>query len=80
MEQVLAWKNGIFSFDGKNFASLMKDVEKWYDVTVVYKGATPDFKMKGKMDRAVPLNDLLRFLKEYGLIVKLEGRKLIVGE
>lgn len=80
MEQVLAWKNGIFSFDGKNFASLMREVERWYDIRVVYKGVTPDFKMKGKMDRGVPLNDLLRFLREYGLTVKLEGRSLIVGE
>lgn len=80
LNQTLAWKNGIFNFNGKNFSSLMKDVERWYDVTVVYKGATPNFNMKGKMDRGVPLNDLLRFLKEYGLIVQVEGRTLIISE
>lgn len=80
LEQVLAWKNGIFSFTGKSFQSVMKDVERWYDIQVRYEGAVPARKLKGEMDRGVQLNDLIRFLQGFGLHVELKNRVLVVGE
>lgn len=80
LEQVLAWKNGIFSFTGKSFQSVMKDVERWYDIQVRYEGAIPTRKLKGEMDRGVQLNDLIRFLQGFGLHVELKDRILMVGE
>jgi ferric-dicitrate binding protein FerR (iron transport regulator) len=80
MEQVLAWKNGIFSFTGKSFPSAMKDIERWYDIQVSYEGAIPTIKLKGEMDRGVQLTDLIRFLQGFGLQVALKGRTLVVGE
>lgn len=80
LEHVLAWKNGIFSFTGKSFQSVMKDVERWYDIQVRYEGAIPTRKLKGEMDRGVQLNDLIRFLQGFGLHVELKDRILMVGE
>ncbi|MDR6568256.1 FecR family protein [Chitinophaga ginsengisegetis] len=80
LEQVLAWKNGIFSFTGKSFSSVMKDVERWYDIQVRYEGAIPTRKLKGEMDRGVQLTDLIRFLRGFGLHVELKDRTLIIGE
>lgn len=80
LEQVLAWKNGIFSFTGKSFQSVMKDIERWYDIQVRYEGAIPTRKLKGEMDRGVQLNDLIRFLRGFGLQVELKDRILVVGE
>lgn len=76
----IAWKNGIFDFGGKSFQSVMKEIERWYDLQVQYKGAVPDFKFSGQMDRGVQLGDLIRFLQQYGLRIQLEGRKLIIAE
>ena len=78
--RVLAWKNGIFDFTGESFQSVMKDIERWYDIQVQYKGAIPDFRLKGEMDRGVQLEDLMVFLQQYGLQIQLEGRKLIIAE
>lgn len=78
--RVLAWKNGILDFTGRSFQSIMKDVERWYDIEVQYSGAIPDFKLKGEMDRGVQLDDLMKFLQQYGLQTRLENRKLIIAE
>ncbi|MDQ0110468.1 ferric-dicitrate binding protein FerR (iron transport regulator) [Chitinophaga terrae (ex Kim and Jung 2007)] len=82
MEQVLAWKNGIFSFTGKSFPSAMKDIERWYDIQVSYEGAIPTIKLKGEMDRGVQLTDLIRFLQGYqddklgvNIVYNKSGRK-----
>lgn len=80
LEQVLAWKNGNFSFTGKSFPSVMKDIERWYDIQVKYEGTIPTRKIKGEMDRGVQLTDLIRFLQGFGLRVELKNRVLIVGE
>ncbi|QEC42303.1 FecR family protein [Pseudobacter ginsenosidimutans] len=77
---VLAWKNGILDFTGRSLQSIMKDIERWYDIDVEYKGAIPDLKLKGEMDRGVRLDDLIRILEQYGLQTQLEGRKLIIAE
>lgn len=80
LEQVLAWKNGIFSFTGKSFQSNMKEVERWYDIQVKYEGAIPQRKLSGEMDRGVQLTDLIRFLRSFGLHVELKDRTLVIGE
>ena len=78
--QVLAWKNGIFDFNGASFRTLMREVERWYDVDVKYEGAIPAIRFKGKMDRAIKLSGVIRFLNDYGVHTQLEGRTLIIKE
>lgn len=78
IEQALAWKNGVFDFTGTSFQSVMKDVERWYDIEVKYESRIPAFKLRGKMDRGVTLADLMRFLKDYNLNIRLTGRTLII--
>jgi len=80
VEQVVAWKNGIFDFNGLAFQAIIKDVGRWYDIRVKYEGEVPAFKLKGKMDRGVKLSDLLRFMKGFGLQVRLEGRVLTIKQ
>lgn len=42
MEKVAAWKNGFFRFDGDNIENAMRQKGRWFDVTIVYEGGTPD--------------------------------------
>lgn len=78
--RVMAWKNGLFDFTGTGFESVMKDVERWYDIEVQYEGPVPDMKFKGRMDRGVKLSGIVRFLEDYGLKTRLEGRTLIIAQ
>lgn len=78
IEKVMAWKNGLFNFNGASLAEVMQQLERWYDIEVVYENGIPEKKMMGKMTRDIPLEGLLVGLKQLGVNCRLEGRKLIV--
>ncbi len=37
VDQFIAWKNGYFSFDNEPLSELMRKVERWYNVNVVFE-------------------------------------------
>lgn len=77
--RVMAWKNGLFNFDGVDLSEVMRQLERWYDIEVVYQKGVPEILFGGKMSRNVPLSDVLTALKEWDVHFKMEGgRKLIV--
>lgn len=78
IEQVMAWKNGYFSFDGLTLKQAMAQLERWYDIDVVYEGNVEDIELVGKMTRGITLNGLMIVLKQLGVNYQLEGRKLII--
>jgi len=80
LKQVMAWKNGYFDFKNADLPNVMRQIERWYDVKVTYKGKTPPVVFKGKMDRNVQLSDVMLFLAKFGIKTTLEGRNLIISE
>lgn len=80
IEKVLAWKNGLFNFEGTTLTEMMKQLERWYDIEVVYKNNPPEIHFSGEMSKDIPLADLLEAMKKMRLNFKLEeGRRLIVS-
>ena len=78
-DEVLAWKNGLINFDGATFEDIMRQVERWYNIEVVYeKNSIPNKVLAGAMTRDVPLNGLLKYLGEMGLRYKLDNRTLTI--
>lgn len=80
IEQTLAWKNGKFDFNNVPLPTVMKQLERWYDIDVQYAGKTPDFEFSGGMNRGVKLSTIMRFLSDYGVNTKLQGKTLIVSQ
>lgn len=78
LDQVMAWKNGYFSFDGLTLKQAMTQLERWYDIDVVYEGDVADEGLMGKMTRGITLNELMDVLQKIGVHYQLEGRKLII--
>ncbi|OQP42787.1 iron dicitrate transport regulator FecR [Niastella yeongjuensis] len=76
--EVIAWKNGLFNFEGASLGEIMRQLERWYDIEVSYQKGIPDVEFEGKMTRDVPLGDLLTMLERSDIHFKVEGRKLIV--
>jgi hypothetical protein len=62
MEEVLAWKDGVFRFDGSTVQTIMHQMERWYGVNVVY-----DDKVEGEfvaeIPRDVPISEVLKLLE-----------------
>jgi transmembrane sensor len=79
ISQVMAWKNGYFDFNDADLPVMMRQLERWYDIEVVYEGKVPDVTFKGKMDRNVQLADMVGFLKNFGIKACLQERRLVIS-
>lgn len=78
LEQVMAWKNGRFYFDGADIKTIMRQVEKWYNVDIVYKDDIP-YKLVAKISRNVNASDLFKIFELTDLVhFKIEGNKITV--
>ena len=51
MNKVMAWKNGLFQFDGADIKSIMRQIARWYDVEIEYAGKIPKRRFEGKISR-----------------------------
>jgi len=78
IEQILAWKNGIFDFTGADLKSVMKQLERWYDIKVQYNGSVPKMTFEGKMYRNVNFSGVLEMLNTMDVKFRMEGKTLIV--
>lgn len=76
---VMAWKNGVFNFDGMNVEEAMAELERWYDIAVTYEEGVQDVKVFGEIDRNLALGGVLEILGNAGFRYRLEaGRKLVL--
>jgi transmembrane sensor len=77
-DKAVAWKNGLFDFDGVGTEELMRQVARWYDVEVVYQEGIPDKEFVGKLNRNASLKTLLKALEYANVRFSIQGRRLIV--
>jgi ferric-dicitrate binding protein FerR (iron transport regulator) len=78
VDKAVAWKSGLFNFEDASLEEVMRQLERWYDIEVVYEKGIPDIKFGGKMSNDVSLSGLLRSLQDMEVHFRVEGRKLIV--
>lgn len=78
MEQTIAWKNGMFIFNRADLHTLMRQLSRWYDVDVVYKGTVKDDVFFGKIKQSNNLSKILNILELGDVHFRTEGKKLIV--
>jgi len=77
-EEVMAWKNGLFYFNGADINAIMRQIEKYYDVEVEYHDDV-NYLFVAKISRQVNVSEFLKILELTNLIhFKIEGRKIIV--
>jgi len=79
VEQAISWKNGVFNFQDKSLQEVMRQLSRWYDITVIYEKQVPPIEFFGKMGRNLNLSQVLSVLEGAGVSFKLEeGKRLIV--
>src|SRR5437762_8849064 len=61
LEKVMAWKNGIFSFDKADMETIMRQMARWYDVEVIYNDKIKDHYTVDIL-RNVHVSQLFRFI------------------
>lgn len=78
-ELATAWKDNKFIFDGDHIDYIMRMVERWYNVDVVYESVVSNEKFYGAVSRYENVSEVLKSLQSTGKIhFKIEGRKIIV--
>jgi transmembrane sensor len=79
IDQAVAWKDGLFRFRETDIRELMRQVERWYDVDVVYRTDRGDQDFTGVVSRNKNVSTLLQMLELTGTVhFKIEGKKIIV--
>jgi ferric-dicitrate binding protein FerR (iron transport regulator) len=78
VDQVIAWKNGYFSFNRADLQTVMRQIARWYDVDISYEGKIPDRQFVGKIGRNSNASEVLKILQETKVHFRLEGKKIIV--
>ncbi|HEY5968542.1 MAG TPA: FecR domain-containing protein [Chitinophagaceae bacterium] len=78
VDKVVAWKNGMFDFEQAGIETVMRQLSRWYDVEIEYKGKTDDLFI-AEMRRNIKLSDALRALELTGKVkFDIQGKKIIV--
>ena len=79
VQEVLAWKNGEFIFYSQPIQVIMRQVSRWYDVDVEYRGAPPTTLFTGDIARASKASALLEMLETVGDVhFEIGEHKIIV--
>ncbi|MNY09986.1 hypothetical protein D3C86_1429370 [compost metagenome] len=68
VKNVLSWKNGDFMFENEHISSIVRQLERWYDIRVTYQHNFKDFYFSGIVSRSQPLSAVLDMLASTGKI------------
>ncbi len=78
LDEVVAWKNGMFQFNDVDIESVMRQIARWYNVDVSFEGTIPTYTVHGKISRNSNASQVLKILELGGINFKIEGRKIIL--
>ncbi|GAO42700.1 FecR family protein [Flavihumibacter petaseus] len=78
VEEVMAWKNGRFDFSNADIQTIMRQIARWYDLEVVFKGTVPQRQFAGKITRNTNLSNVLKILEQSNIHFEVENRTIVV--
>jgi transmembrane sensor len=78
IDEVMAWKNGLFNFNNADIQTVMRQIARWYDVEVVYEGKISTEKFEGEIPRNSQLSEVFKILELSNVHFAIEGKKVIV--
>ncbi len=74
----VSWKDGIISYRDADVPAIMRYLERWYDVKVVYQGEVPKRSFTGGFSRDLPLSQVLRVLELNDIHFRFADRQITV--
>lgn len=79
LQAIMAWKNGTFYFQNASIQMVLKEISRWYDVTVIYEKGIPTRFFEGEIQRDLQLSVLLKTLeKSNDIHFEIEGKTIKV--
>jgi transmembrane sensor len=78
LEEVMAWKNGLFQFKAADLETVLRQAERWYDVQFIYNGNIPE-RFSGQISRSANAEQLLKILELTGKVkFEINGKTITV--
>jgi ferric-dicitrate binding protein FerR (iron transport regulator) len=78
INEVMAWKNGMFSFNSADIKTVMRQLARWYNVDIEYKSDVKE-KFHVEMNRNTNVSNVFKILEKTGGVhFKIEGNKIEV--
>ncbi|MBO9574088.1 MAG: DUF4974 domain-containing protein, partial [Chitinophagaceae bacterium] len=79
ISQDIAWKNGFFNFDKIDLPAMLRQISRWYDIDIQYKGKIPQRQFGGRMRRDLNLSGVLIMLDNLGVKYELKNKTLLIN-
>jgi len=77
-EQYVAWKSDVFAFNNEDLKSIMRQISRWYDIDVVYKGKITTEKYFGEIPRSANLSEVFKILELNHVHVQIVGKTMTI--
>ncbi len=74
----ISWKDGVISYRDADVPAIMRYLERWYDVKVVYEGEVPKRSFTGGFSRNLPLSQALKVLELNNINFRFADRQITV--
>lgn len=78
IEEATAFMNGFFYFDHADIKTVMRQLEKWYDIQVSYTAPVSKRTFDGELERNLPLQVVLSILEKNGVQFSVKGNQVQV--
>ena len=78
VDEVIAWKNNWFNFNSLTVPEIMRQIEKWYNVSVRYEGKVSNKHFSGMVSRSNKVSEVLKIMEQAGITFKIEGQNITV--
>ena len=79
VDRVMAWKNDVFSFDNDDLKAVMRQIARWYDLDIVYKGKIGEERYVGEIPRSSNLAEVFRILELNHVHTEINGKTLTIS-
>lgn len=74
-----SWIDGVFSFEGDNLQSVMRQIARWYDVDINYIGPLNNEKYFGEISKSSKLSEVFKILEFNNVQFKIIGKTVDVS-
>lgn len=78
VEEAVAWKDGLFFFKKAGIQEVMRQLSRWYDVEIIYRGEVPLRRFTGQVSRNANLSEIIGMLRYAGVNCSLAKKAILV--
>lgn len=82
-DEIIAWKNGLFTFNETDIPTIMRQISRWYDVDVEYSGNVPTDLISGGIARSSKISTVMKMLEmvniHYQIVQEGSRKKIIIN-